>query len=204
MDTLKYFFDIEIAHSRDGIFLSQQSYCIHLLDDVGFLGCKPTSTPFASKTHLHLDSSDPYEDPPGYLHLVGRLLYLTMTCPNVCFSTQQLSQFMAAPNVFHHQAAIRLLRYLKGCLGRGLLYPRIFDMHPGGFNNANWATCLYTRRSITGYCFFWGSSLICWRTKKQTTVSRSFSEAEYRALATATCELQWLFYLFRDLHVTTD
>jgi len=87
LGTLKYFLGIEIAHSHDGIFLSQQSYCIHLLDDARLLGCKPASTPFASKTHLHLDSSDPYEDPPGYHRLVGRLLYLTMTRPDICFAT---------------------------------------------------------------------------------------------------------------------
>jgi len=62
LGTLNYFLGIEISHSRDGIFLSQQSYCIHLLDDAELLGCKPTSTPFASKTHLHLDSSDPLDD----------------------------------------------------------------------------------------------------------------------------------------------
>jgi len=113
-----------------------------------------------------------------------------MTCLDICFATQQLSQFMAASTVFHHQAAICLLRYLKGSPGRGLLYPRISDMHLSGFSDADWATCLDTLRSITGYCFFWGSFLIRWHTKKQITISHSSSKAEYRALAATTCELQ--------------
>jgi len=111
---------------------------------------------------------------------------------------------MATFIVFHHQTTIRLLRYLKGCPGRGLLYPHISDMHLSGFNDADWATCLDTHSSITGYCFFWGSSLICWHTKKQTTVSHSSSEVEYCTLAATTRELQWLRYLLCDLYVTTD
>jgi hypothetical protein len=70
-----------------------------------------------------------------------------------------------------------------------------------GFSDVDWAGCIDTRRSISGQCFFLGYSLKSWRTKKQLTVSRSSSEAEYRALASASCELQWLLYLLRDLHV---
>ena len=75
-------------------------------------------------------------------------------------------------------------------------------MHIRGFTNVDWAGCLDTRRSIYGHCFFLGDSLISWRTKKQTTVSRSSFEAEYRALASATCKLQWILYLLHDLHIT--
>ena len=102
----------------------------------------------------------------------------------------------------HYRAATRLLRYLKGCPGRGLLFRRDSEVHHLGFSDADWAGCPDTRRSVTVYCFFLGSSLISWKTKKQATVSRSSSEAEYRALASATCELQWLVYLLRDLRLS--
>jgi len=97
---------------------------------------------------------------------------------------------------------LRTLRYLKGCPSKGLFFLRHSSMHIQGFTDADWAGCLDTRRSISGHCFFLWDSLISWRTKKQTTVSRSSSEAEYRALASTTCELQWILYLLHDLHIT--
>jgi hypothetical protein len=108
---------------------------------------------------------------------------------------------MGKPTITHHRAAIRVLRYLKDSPGKGLLFKRDHPIEILGFFNADWATCVDTRRSITGYCFFIGNSLISWKTKKQTTISHSLSEAEYRALASATCELQWLCYLMHDLHI---
>ena len=87
--------------------------------------------------------------------------------------------------------------------GQGLFFLRQSSLFLSGFSDADWAGCLDSRRSISGQCFFLGKSLISWRTKKQLTVSRSLSEAEYGALGVATCELQWLLYLLRDLHVTT-
>lgn len=109
---------------------------------------------------------------------------------------------MAHPTKSHLGATRRVLRYLKSCPSKGLFFKRDSHTHLIGFSDADWATCVDTRRSITGYCFFLGNSLISWKTKKQNTVSRSSSEAEYRALATNTCELQWLSYLLDDLKIT--
>jgi hypothetical protein len=96
---------------------------------------------------------------------------------------------------------MRVLKYLKGCPGSGIFFPRDSDLHIQGFSYADWAGCKDTRRSISGQCFFIGKSLVSWRTKKQLTVSRSSSEAEYRALASASCEMQWLLYLMKDLQI---
>lgn len=148
------------------------------------------------------DSSDFLDDPLSYRRLVGRLIYLTTTCLDIVYATQQLSQFMAHPTKSHLGAARRVLRYLKSCPSKDLFFKRDSPTHLIGFNDADWATCVDTRRSITGYCFFLGNSLISWKTKKQNTVSRSSSEVEYRALATSTCELQWLSYLLDDLKIT--
>jgi hypothetical protein len=130
------------------------------------------------------------------------LLYLTTTRPDIAFATQQLSQFLSAPTIIHYGSACRVVRYLKGTPGRGLFFSRQSTLQLLGFVDADWANCVDTRRSTSGYCFFIGSSLISWRSKKQQTVSRSSYEAEYRSLSFAACVFQWILYLLHDLQVT--
>ncbi|XP_019438862.1 PREDICTED: uncharacterized protein LOC109344552 [Lupinus angustifolius] len=105
---------------------------------------------------------------------------------------------MAAPTIQHFKAMTRVLRYIKGTPGQGLHYPSSSTLQIKGFSDADWVTCPDTRKSISGYCMFLGDSLVSWKSKKQTTVSRSSSESEYRALAIASCEVQWLTYLLQD------
>lgn len=187
---LKYFLGLEIAHSSQGISLCQRKYCIDLLTDTGYLACKPVFTPSDPSCKLHTGSSVPYNDVPSYRRLIGRLIYLTNTRPDITFATQQLSQFLTSPTEQHFTAATRILRYMKKCPGQGLMFPRDSSLHLSGYSDANWDGCLDSRRSISCQCFFLGKSLISWRSKKLLTVSRSSSEAEYRALGAATCELQ--------------
>ncbi|XP_024641636.1 uncharacterized mitochondrial protein AtMg00810-like [Medicago truncatula] len=199
---LKFFLGLEVAHSAKGITICQQQYCLDLLNKTGTLGCKPSSIPMDPSQRLHRDDSEPYVDASEYRALVGKLLYLTSTRPDISFTVQQLCQFLDSPTATHFKAAHKVLRYLKTSPGTGLFFPRDSSLHLLGYSDADWGGCPDTRRSITGYCFFIGKSLVSWKSKKQQTVSRSSSEAEYRALAAATCELQWLVYLLTDLNVT--
>jgi len=183
------------------VFIFVNANILNLIHDSGLLGCKNCSTPMDNSFRLHQDDSELLTNVLSYCQLVGHLLYLTTTRPDISFATQQLSQFMSKPTCSHLATTMKVLKYLKGCPGRGLLFRRDSQIQLTSFSDVDWGTCIDSRRSITSYCFFIGSSLISWKTKKQNTVSRSSSEVEYRALASTTCELQWLTCLLNDLKV---
>lgn len=124
-----------------------------------------------------------------------------MTRPDVSYVVQQLSQFLSAPAVSHYQAAVHVLQYLKGTVNIGLFYPASTEFILKGYCDADWGSCAFSAKSLSGYAMFLGDSLISWKTKKQKTTSKSTCEAEYRSMSYATSELIWLHGLLADLHV---
>ncbi|CAN1178572.1 Retrovirus-related Pol polyprotein from transposon RE1, partial [Linum perenne] len=136
-----------------------------------------------------------------YKRLVGHFQYLCTTRPDICFAVNQLSQHVGSPTTQHLQASHRLLRYLKGTTAHGIFFFSTSVIKVHAFCDSDWAGCPDTQRSNTGFCTSLGDSLISWKSKKQTTISRSSAEAEYRAMASTAAELQWLQFLFTELHI---
>jgi hypothetical protein len=108
---------------------------------------------------------------------------------------------MKNPTDTHLQAAKRILRFIKKEPRKRIMFPSESHLSLRDFSDADWGSCVESRKSITGYCLFLGSSLIAWRSKKQQTPSRSSAEAEYRSLADTTCEIKWILKLFKDFHI---
>ncbi|XP_031112015.1 uncharacterized protein LOC116015989 [Ipomoea triloba] len=187
---LNYFLGLEVYRTSEGLNLCQRKYALEILEENGFLDAKPAQTPITARKKLTSLEGTLLDKPEQYRRLIGKLLYLTNTRPYISYAVQQLSQFVDKPRNTHLMAAHRILRYIKGSPGKGLFYPACSQIKMQGFSDSDRATCSVTRKSITGYCIYLGQSLISWKTKKQVTVSRSSSEAEYRALASTVCEIQ--------------
>ena len=203
LGSLKYFLGLEIARSKKGIYLSQRNYTLSLLEDTGFTNCKPAPLPMDPNLKPNATDGEAVTDVSQYRRMIGRLLYLTISRPDICFAVNKLSQFLSCPRTPHLDALHHLLRYLKAAPGQGILFSATSALSLKAYADADWGSCLDTRRSTTGYCVFLGDSMISWKSKKQQTVSRSSAEAEYRALACVTSEILWIQSLLKDLQVAT-
>jgi hypothetical protein len=199
---LSYFLGLEISSSSDGYYLTQAKYISDLLSRANLIDSKIVDTPTELNTRLTPDDGEPLRDFTLYRHLVGSLVYLTVTRPDISYAVHQVSQFMAAPRSTHFSAVLRILRYLKGTLFHGLYFSSQSSLRLHAYTDADWVGDPTNRHSTIGYCFLLGTSVISWRSKKQTIIARSSTEAEYRGLADTTSELLWLRWLLQDMGVS--
>jgi hypothetical protein len=198
LGNLKYFLGIEMAISHKGLFLNQHRYVFDLLKDAKMIDAKPAPTTLDSKLKLNT-SSEPLGSINYYQHLVRRLIYLTITRPDITYAISLVSQFMHTPTVFHLNLVKRILRYLKDSAGHGIVMTNHGHTQITGYSDSDWAGNAINRRSTTGFCMFVGGNPVLWRSKKQHVVARSSAEAKYRAMTSVACELIWLKGLLSDL-----
>ncbi|KAM1687473.1 hypothetical protein COP2_036161 [Malus domestica] len=192
---------MEVTRRGRQLSLAQSRYASDLLQKFKMDQCKPSPTPFLSSLRLSAHDGYPISDPDVYWSMVGGLQYLTLTRPDISFAVNQVCQYMYNPKSTHLQAVKRIYRYIKGTVEQGILFRSSPDFSIQGFSDADWVGSIDDRRSTSGACIFLGPNLLTWTAKKQSTVSRSSSEAEYRALATTAAKIRWFCYLFRELGI---
>jgi hypothetical protein len=144
------------------------------------------------------EDGDPKTDGKTYRSLVGSLLYLTATRPDIVFAINYLSRFMQSPSQIYFVAAKRVLRYLKGTLEFGMHFVKSSSVKLVGFSDSDWAGSDEEMISTSGDCFAIGESIFCWNSKKQSVVAHSTAEAEYIAAYMAAKQLIWLRKMLND------
>ncbi|KAK9912823.1 hypothetical protein M0R45_036663 [Rubus argutus] len=206
---LHFFLGLEIQYVPDGMFVSQHKYAKDLLHKAGLDDCQTHLTPCKSGLKLLRDTGKPLStsDASFFRSLVGCLQYLTFTRPDIAYSVNSVCQFLHCPTEDHLIAAKRILRYVKQSIDVGILLRRgIGDtsnvpLQFQAYCDADWAGDPNDRKSTTGFVILINGSPISWCSKKQSAVSRSSTEAEYRSMADTTSEIMWLSLLLKDLHI---
>ncbi|GAA0181528.1 transmembrane signal receptor [Lithospermum erythrorhizon] len=198
---LHYFLGVQVTKKSEGLFLDQAKYIAELLKKHACLSVKPVKTPSCVKHDWHDSTSEILPDPTVYRSLVGGLRYLFFTRPDITFDVNLASQFMHKPTQAHLQGIKRILRYLAGTINHGLLLHKVYNYSLSVYSDSDWAGC-QTRRSTTGFYIYLGSNIISWSSKKQQTVARSSTKAEYRALASAASKTTWIQQLLGELHIS--
>ncbi|XP_022014725.1 uncharacterized mitochondrial protein AtMg00810-like [Helianthus annuus] len=201
LSPLKFFLGIKVARTKEGMVLSQTKYTLDILEETGMMGCRPSSFPMEQNLKLGKCEEEPIIDSNQYQRLIGKLLYLQATRPDIAFVVNVLSQFVSDPRQNHMEAATKVLRYLKTTPGQGILIPKEGGTSLTAYCDADWLGCPITRRSRTGYLLLLGGAPISWKSKKQSVVSRSSTEAEYRAMANTVSEIVWMRWLLGLLGV---
>ena len=162
--------------------------------------CQPTDTRVEEGLKLCVETNQVLVDKRRYQRLVGRLMYLAHTRPDLAYTLSIVSQFMHNPGEQQMNAAIRILRYLKSAPGKGILFTKNVDCQSvDAYSDADWAGAIDDRRSTLGYFTFVGGNLVTWRSKKQNVVACSSAEAKFRGMTLGICEALWLRLLLMDL-----
>ncbi|WVZ71258.1 hypothetical protein U9M48_019867 [Paspalum notatum var. saurae] len=173
-----------------------------LLDRASMTNHRTEETSMELNLHLSATDGEPLDDPTRYRHIVGSLVYLGVTRPDISYSVHIL--FVSAPTQLHYSHLLRVLRYLRRTMSRRLFFPRSSSLQLQAYSDATWASDSSDRRSLSAYYVFLGGSLVAWKTKKQTTVSRSSTEVELRAMALVTAEVTWLRWLLAAFGVSVS
>jgi hypothetical protein len=198
MGELRYFFGFQIKQLQEGTFISQTKYIQDILNKFGMNDAKPIKKPMETNGHLDIDMGGKSVDQKVYRSMIGSLLYLCASRPNIMLSVYMCARFQADPKEVHLKAVKRIMRYLVYTPKFGLWYPKGSTFDLIDYFDADWAGCKIDRKSTSGTCQFLGRSLVSWASKKQNSVTLSIAEDEYIVAGHCCAQLLWLSQTLRD------
>nr|GFB08675.1 hypothetical protein [Tanacetum cinerariifolium] len=189
MGELKFFLGLQVKQKQKGIFISQDKYVAEILRKFSLTDGKSVSTPIDTEKPLIKDPDGEDVDVHTNISMIGLLMYLTSSRPDIMFAVCACARFQVTPKVSHLHAFKRIIRYLKDKLHLGLWYPKDSPCNLVAYSDSNYADASLDRKSITGGCQFLGCKLISWHCKNQTVVATSSTEAEYVAAASCCAQV---------------
>eukprot|EP00253_Pinus_taeda_P005127 PITA_05127 len=189
---MKYFLSIEVEKSEKGIFICQNNYSKDLLKRFKTENCKPIPTSVATHTKLRKDDEGSNVNPTLFKRLVGSLMYLAATRPDIMQGISMISRFMETPKDTHYSAGKRIMRYIAGIKDCGIMYASTEKKELIGYTDSDFAGSLDDRKSTYDFLFHLGLAVISWASKKQPIVTLSSAEAEYVTTTSTTCQAVWL------------
>jgi len=198
MGELSFFLGMQIKKSREGIFLCQSKYCNDIIKKFEMESYKVATTPMSTNCYLSVDEAGTTVDQTKYRGLIGSLLYLTASIPDIMFVVFLCARFQSSPKESHLKATKRILKHLKGTTFVGLWYPSHSPIHLVGYSDSDFAGCKLDRKSTIETCHLLGSSLISWHNKKQACVALSTAQVEYIAAGSCCAQILWIKQQLED------
>ncbi|GJS46085.1 retrovirus-related pol polyprotein from transposon TNT 1-94 [Tanacetum coccineum] len=192
MGQISFFLGLQISQNPRGIFINQSKYANEILKKFDLHKSDPVDTPMVERTKLDEDLSGIPVDQTQYRSMIGSLMYLTASRPDLVFAVCMCARYQSKPTKKHLEAVKRVFRYLQGTINMGLWYPKDTAMALTAYADADHAGCQDTRRSTSGGAQFLGDKLVSWSSKKQTSTSISSTEAEYIAMSGCCAQILWM------------
>ncbi|GJV14324.1 retrovirus-related pol polyprotein from transposon TNT 1-94 [Tanacetum coccineum] len=192
MGQISFFLGLQISQNPRGIFINQAKYANEILKKFDLHKSDPVDTPMVERTKLDEDLSGIPVDQTKYRSMIGSLMYLTASRPDLVFAVCMCARYQSRPTKKHLEAVKRVFRYLQGSINMGLWYPKDTAMALTAYADADHAGCQDTRRSTSGSAQFLGDKLVSWSSKKQTSTSISSTEAEYIAMSGCCAQILWM------------
>ncbi|CAM8889388.1 unnamed protein product [Rhodiola kirilowii] len=199
---MNYFLGLQVTQKEDGIFISQSKYAKNLIKKFDLEKASHKRTPAATHIKITKDEAGTKVDQTLYRSMIGSLLYLTASGPDITYAVGVCARYQADPKESHLLQVKRIIKYVCGTVEFGIWYTKDTNSHLVGYCDADWAGNAEDRKSTSGGCFFLGNNLVSWFSKKQNSISLSTAEAEYIAAGSSCTQLLWMKQMLSEYGIT--